>query len=143
MYAFLMTLFIILSFFLAIFILIQQGKGDLGLGSMAGSQMLFGGSGGQDFFEKATWIMGALFVCGALGLSVLKSKEVRRSILDGVKAETVTKAVPLSTKQPAPLDVTHQAPASDSYDDEDGATPQKAAFAPEIPAAEEKAQKTA
>jgi preprotein translocase subunit SecG len=96
MYAFLMTLFIILCFFLSIFVLIQQGKGDLGLGSMSGSQMLFGGSGGQDFFEKATWIMGAIFMLGALGLAILKSKEVHSSILDGAKA-------PISAPVQAPL----------------------------------------
>ncbi|MFA6263310.1 MAG: preprotein translocase subunit SecG [Candidatus Babeliales bacterium] len=86
MYAFLMTLFIVLCFFLALFILIQQGKGDLGLGSMGGSQMLFGGSGGQEFFEKATWIMGAVFMFGALGLSILKAKEMRSSVLEGAQA---------------------------------------------------------
>lgn len=86
MYTLLMVLFIILCFFLALFILIQQGKGDLGLGSMGGGQMLFGGSGGQGFFEKATWIMGAIFIFGSLGLAILKSKEQRASALEGYKA---------------------------------------------------------
>lgn len=71
-----MILFVILCLFLGIAILIQQGKGDMGLGGLGGGgQMLFGGSGGQDFFEKITWIMGALFILGALGLTVLKHKE--------------------------------------------------------------------
>jgi protein translocase SecG subunit len=84
MFAFLMTLFVILSVVLAFLILLQQGKGDMGLGSMSGSrQMLFGGSGGQSFFEKATWIIGGIFVLGALGLSILKSKSVRQSRLEG------------------------------------------------------------
>ncbi len=84
MFAFLMTLFVILSVILAFLILLQQGKGDMGLGSMSGSrQMLFGGSGGQSFFEKATWILGGLFVLGALGLAILKSKSVRQSRLEG------------------------------------------------------------
>ena len=76
-------LFVILCFCLATIILLQQGKGDMGLGSMAGGQMLFGGSGGQTFFERATWIMGAIFVFGSLGLAILKSKEVRSSRLQG------------------------------------------------------------
>ena len=84
MFAFLMTLFVILCVMLAFVILLQQGKGDMGLGSMSGSrQMLFGGSGGQSFFEKVTWIAGGLFVLGALGLAILKSKEVRKSRLEG------------------------------------------------------------
>jgi preprotein translocase subunit SecG len=87
MFAFLMTLFIILCLFLVLFILIQQGKGDMGLGSLGGSQMLFGGSGGQNFFEKATWIMGAIFVCGALGLTILGTKQKEASRLsDGYHA---------------------------------------------------------
>jgi preprotein translocase subunit SecG len=68
-------LFVILCFLLGIAILIQQGKGDMGLGGLGGgSQLLFGGSGGQEFFEKITWTMGALFILGALGLSILKYK---------------------------------------------------------------------
>ena len=69
-----MTLFIILCLILSLFIYIQQGKGDMGLGAIGGaSQTLFGGSGGQDFFEKATWTMGALFMFGALGISILRT----------------------------------------------------------------------
>ncbi len=76
MTTFLMILFVILCFFLALAILIQQGKGDMGLGGLGGGgQLLFGGSGGQDVFEKATWIMGAIFMLGALGLTILRSKE--------------------------------------------------------------------
>ena len=80
MVTFLIVLFVILSLFLALFILIQQGKGDMGLGGLGGGgQMLFGGSGGQSFFEKLTWVMGAIFVFGGLGLSILKTKEVSKS----------------------------------------------------------------
>ena len=84
MYTFLMVIFIILCLFLALFILLQQGKGDMGLGGLGGStQMLFGGSGGQEFFERITWFLGALFIFGSLGLAILKSKEVRESRLEG------------------------------------------------------------
>ena len=49
----LMTFFVILCIFLALFILIQQGKGDMGLGSLGGSsQMLFGGSADKIFLKK-------------------------------------------------------------------------------------------
>lgn len=103
MFAFLMTLFVILSVVLAFLILLQQGKGDMGLGSMSGSrQMLFGGSGGQSFFEKATWIMGGLFVFGALGLAILKSKSVRQSRLEGFVKTQAAEATSnrLETKAP-------------------------------------------
>lgn len=87
MFALLMGFFIILVATLAIFILIQQGKGDLGLGSMGGTQMLFGGSGGQDFFERTTWTLGFLFLFGSLGLAILKSKERNTSKLAHFKTE--------------------------------------------------------
>ena len=79
MFVFLMILFVILCVFLALFVLMQQGKGDMGLGGLGGgSQVLFGGSGGQDFFEKATWVMGAIFMIGSLGLTMLKSSQTSR-----------------------------------------------------------------
>lgn len=88
MYTFLMVLFVILSALLAIVILIQPGKGDMGLGSIgSGSQILFGGSGGRSFFEKVTWVMATLFILGALGLSMIKSKERQSSSLSGFKAD--------------------------------------------------------
>jgi preprotein translocase subunit SecG len=84
---FLTVLFVIAALFLALFILIQQGKGDMGMGSLGGSaQMLFGGSGGQTFFEKTTWILGLIFMFGAIGLSMLKSREIRKSRLSGLAA---------------------------------------------------------
>lgn len=85
MIIFLMILFVILCFLLALAILMQQGKGDMGLGGLGGgSQMLFGGSGGQEFFERLTWIMGAIFIAGSLGLALLKSKELESTRLTRV-----------------------------------------------------------
>jgi protein translocase SecG subunit len=112
MYTFLMILFIFLSFFLAGFILIQQGKGDFGLSGIGG-QMLFGGSGGQEFFEKATWIMGAIFIFGSLGLSIIKSKEDRASILDGARATDMVRQLP------AKRAATETAPVQQAADDYD------------------------
>lgn len=103
MATFLMVLFVILSLFLSLLILIQQGKGDMGLGSMGGgSQLLFGGSGGQSFFEKITWIMGAIFIFGALGLSIIRSQEHGMSRLKSVtvqKTATEQKNIPKKQKQ--------------------------------------------
>ncbi len=100
MYTLLMVLFVILSVFMVIFILIQPGKGDMGLGSMgSSSQMLFGGSGGQSFFEKTTWVMGALFIMGALGLAVLQTHERHTSQLEGFSITKKTPTAPV--QQPA------------------------------------------
>ncbi|MCK4517698.1 preprotein translocase subunit SecG [Candidatus Babeliales bacterium] len=105
MTGFLMFLFVLLSLILVTFILIQQGKGDMGLGSLSrGSQMLFGGSGGQDFFEKATWIMGAMFMAGALGITILGTKELEQSRLQGYRAPLTQNAqqqqAPTQNKKP-------------------------------------------
>lgn len=60
---------------MTLIIFLQKGKGSLGLGALGGgSQMLFGGSGGQDLFQKTTWVLLALFMFGSLSLSIMKSR---------------------------------------------------------------------
>lgn len=47
----------------------------MGLDALGGgSQVLFGGSGGQDLFQKTTWALLALFMSGSLFLSISKSR---------------------------------------------------------------------
>lgn len=104
MVTFLTVIFVIFSLFLALFILIQPGKGDMGLGGMS-NQMLFGGSGGQSFFQKTTWALCAVFIFGALGLAILKSRETKSSLLEGFKIE---KAAPPRGNIPAPAFPTQQ-----------------------------------
>jgi preprotein translocase subunit SecG len=78
--AFLTVLFVIVCLLLILLILVQRGKSSMGLGSMGGSaQMLFGGSGGQDIFQKATWVLGAIFMFGSLGLALLTTKSHQTS----------------------------------------------------------------
>lgn len=75
LFTFLMTLFTINCFLLILIILIQQGKSSMGLGSMGGgTQMLFGGSGGQDLFQKTTWVLGTIFMVGSLWLAIYKNQ---------------------------------------------------------------------
>jgi preprotein translocase subunit SecG len=78
-YAIMLTLFVIMCFFMLLIIMIQQSKGSMGLGSMGGSaQMLFGGSGGQDLFQKTTWICGFFFMFGSLALTLAKTHEMKK-----------------------------------------------------------------
>ena len=73
-YGLLLTMFIAICLFLILIILIQQGKGNMGIGNLGGgAQMLFGGSGGQDVFQKITWVLGVLFMVGSLFLSLMRS----------------------------------------------------------------------
>lgn len=103
MVGFLTTLFVILSVILASIVLLQQGKGDLGMGSLGNSgQLLFGGSGGQEFFERLTWVLGALFILGALGLSIVRSNYTG-SRVKNYQAPLKIKTSPAATA-PAPAD---------------------------------------
>lgn len=91
--SFLVGLFVFMCIILGTLVLIQQGKGDMGLGSLNSSaQTLFGGSGGQTFFEKLTWTLGAIFILGALSLTVLKMREQ-----DSTRISVTQKTAPLPT----------------------------------------------
>lgn len=76
LYGFLVSLFVFNCLLLILLILIQQGKGNMGLGNMGGgAQMLFGGSGGQDLFQKITWVLGTIFMLGSLTLALMKTHQ--------------------------------------------------------------------
>lgn len=76
-YELLLTLFVISCLTLILLVLIQKGKGSMGLGSMGGgTTMLFGGSGGQDLFQKITWALGAILMGGSLLLGLMKSSSL-------------------------------------------------------------------
>ena len=96
LYGLLVTLYILISLFLLLIIMVQKGKGSMGLGSLGGgTQMLFGGSGGQDIFQKITWVLGAIFIGSSLMLSLMKSRESRA--FKYIKKQAV---VQKSTQQP-------------------------------------------
>jgi len=73
-YQILVFLFVFLSILLVFLILLQQSKNSMGLsGISAGStQMIFGGSGGQDIFQKITWFLGISFMVISLVLALIK-----------------------------------------------------------------------
>jgi len=76
LYGLLNTLYIINAIFLALIIMIQKGKSSMGMGALGGgSQVLFGGGGGQDIFQKITWIMATIFMAGSLILSIMRTVE--------------------------------------------------------------------
>lgn len=81
LYGLLNTFFVILCFLIVLIILLQKSKGSLGIIGSAGSgaQMLFGGTGGQDIFQKITWVFVALFLGGSLTLAIIKNKSVYES----------------------------------------------------------------
>ena len=67
-------MFVFVCIFLILIILIQKSKGSIGLGGLGGgSQLLFGGSGGQDLFQKITWVLGGIFMFGSLILALMRA----------------------------------------------------------------------
>jgi preprotein translocase subunit SecG len=99
LYGLLLTVFIILGVFIILFVLVQQSKGSLGIGSMGGeTQMLFGGSGGQNFFQKATWIMGGLFMLLSLVLALMKSSVTQTRYLQQARKGAAETAQPIASQ---------------------------------------------
>lgn len=96
LFGLLLTLYTFNCIILVLVILVQQGKGGLGIGSIGGSsQLLFGGSGGQDIFQKATWVLGTIYMFGSLMLSVMRTQEMRTS--------SYIKEFPTEMHQSAPI----------------------------------------
>ena len=91
LYGLLVTFYIFVCLLLVLMVLVQKGKSSMGLGGLGGgSQMLFGGSGGQDLFQKVTWGLGALFMLGSLVLALMKSSQLATSKYVGQKNSTKT-----------------------------------------------------
>lgn len=90
----------LLSFFygflclvIVLLVLIQRGKGNMGLGNVGGNnQMLFGSSGGQDVFQKMTWVCCVLLLSGSLVLALSRARTSGVSSLGAYRA-------PVSTEQ--------------------------------------------
>ena len=96
LYGLLLTIFVFICFLLFVVILVQKGKGSVGIGHIGGgTQMLFGGSGGQNIFEKITWVLVALFMFGSLGLSILRTKGSVTSKYASKLTKTTAKPAPL------------------------------------------------
>jgi preprotein translocase subunit SecG len=105
LFGLLVTLFICVCVLLVLVILVQQSKGGLGGlgGGLGGSaQMLFGGSGGTDVFQKITWILGAIFMIGSLLLALMKAPNAdSRQLAQRLPAQH---APVHPVNQPEPLD---------------------------------------
>lgn len=105
LYGILITFYVFLCTILMLLIMVQKGKSSMGLGSLGGgAQMLFGGSGGQDIFQKITWVLGAIFMASSLALALLKSREVK--MFHYIKPVSATEMPfnPASTPAPTSVD---------------------------------------
>lgn len=84
--------FVLSALLLILLVFIQKSKSSLGLGAMGGgTQLLFGGSGGQDIFQKTTWALGALLLGGSLALSWAKTQQAAH---DGTRVTRPLHSIP-------------------------------------------------
>jgi len=84
-------------------ILLQQGKGDVAaaFGGGGSSQSAFGARGGATLLSKATAVLAALFMVGALALAIVGQRQSSGSLLGGTPGPAPVKPAPAPTT-PAP-----------------------------------------
>lgn len=110
--------FLLTGLILALTILFLQGKGDMGVSnSWQGSQLVFGGSGGQDFVSKFVWFLGFAFMFLCLMISKNELKYKFNSIFS---QKAFIKKSNIETKSIVDVDLTEDVknePTSSSEDD--------------------------
>ena len=87
------TLYVIVCLVLLLVILLQQGKGGDMASAFGGgsSQTAFGARAGATVLTRATTVLGALFMLGAIILGVYGQRGPG-SVLSGVKGKTAAEA---------------------------------------------------
>lgn len=89
----LLTVHIMVAFFLIFIVLIQSGKGaELGAAFGGSSQTLFGSRGAATFFSKLTTIAAVAFMVTSLSLAIVSTKS----------GSVVKKTVPVKEKTDIP-----------------------------------------
>lgn len=134
MFAFLVTLLILVGLLLIVTVLLQSGKGGglAAVGGGAGTESFIGGRQAATILTKATWIGGGVFLGLALILSVLSTRAHRpASILQEEFRQTPAAPAPvLPGLQPSGSGSDTGADAGDAAAPADGAA---GAAAPEAP----------
>lgn len=100
LYGLLLTFYIFIATLIIILVFVQPSKSSMGLGAMGGgTQMLFGGSGGQNIFQKITWFLATMFMILSLGLALMKSSKLRSRYL-GNQNQVSIQQDPQATETP-------------------------------------------
>ena len=94
---------IILSVIIAGLVLMQKSS-SIGLGAYSGSNdSLFGAKGPVNFLQKATFVIGLLFIINTLTLVYIYNEQKTDSVLNNVKVKQVTPKAPTSPVPSAPV----------------------------------------
>ena len=96
------TLYVLVCGLLLIVVLLQQGKGGDIAAAFGGasSQTAFGARAGATVLTRATAILGALFMIGAVGLTIM-GRTGGGSVVGGIEAPLEEAAPALPTELPA------------------------------------------
>src|ERR1017187_3492719 len=88
LYHILAALYVFACLLLGFCVLLQQGKGGDIASAFGGSssQQAFGARAGATLLTRATTILGAVFMLGALGLSVVSRAGTAGSVVNGLTA---------------------------------------------------------
>ena len=101
MTTFITLIHIVAIVLLVISVLLQSGKGAEISASFGGSsQTVFGSSGGQNFFQKLTYTLAAIFMLTSLTLTILPSK-MKKSVLEGYTPAGQPAQAPAQSSIPA------------------------------------------
>lgn len=95
------AIYVFVCLFLLVVVLLQQGKGgDIAAAfGGSGSQAAFGARAGATVLTRATTVVGALFMVGAMVLAILGQRGPG-SLLSGIDAP----AAPAAQTEPAPAE---------------------------------------
>jgi len=102
LYYLLVGLYLVVCLLLLLVVLMQQGKGgDMAsaFGGGGSSQTAFGARAGATVLTRATTVLGALFMLGAIMLGVVGSRGTG-SLMSGVKGQTAPAPVQAPAQQP-------------------------------------------
>ncbi|TDI27291.1 MAG: preprotein translocase subunit SecG [Acidobacteria bacterium] len=116
MLSFLFTaVYAVICLLLLVVVLMQQGKGGgiaAGFGG-SGSETAFGARAGASVLTRATTVLGALFMIGAMTLAILGQRDTS-SVLSGVEGPGLEAPAPVSV--PVEIDPALETPDQESAD---------------------------
>ena len=110
------ALYVGVCLLLLVVVLMQQGKGG-GIAAAfggSGSQTAFGARTGASVLTRATTVLGALFMVGAMTLAILGQRDTS-SVLSGVEGPGLQPPAPVSV--PTAIDPAQETPDAESAEE--------------------------
>ena len=110
------ALYVVVCLLLLVVVLMQQGKGgDIAAAfGGSGSQTAFGARAGASVLTRATTVLGALFMVGAMTLAILGQRDTS-SVLSGVEGPGLQPPAPVSV--PTAIDPAQETPDAESAEE--------------------------